>query len=129
MNLVVGADLRPPRQVGVGHHSAAAFDFDWAIDDDVGTDGDIGIDLRLKVNDCGGVNTHGSDFRYCFSRQDAQRARKDSYLFVRPLASLRLCASILCSESDLSPAKSPSKTHCHLEKQRNLSQIPRFRST
>ena len=60
MDLVIFTDLRPAREVGVRHHPSPASYLDLPVDHDVGADLNVGIDLRLRIDDCGGMIRHGS---------------------------------------------------------------------
>src|SRR5215204_3769312 len=58
MNFVVRANLSEPGQIGVGHHAHASANSDPPIDDDVGSNFGMGVNLCFSIDNGSGVDAH-----------------------------------------------------------------------
>src|SRR4026207_1372446 len=58
MDLVIFANFRPAREVGVRHHARPAAYLNRPVDHHVGAYLNVGIDLCLGIDDCGWMNLH-----------------------------------------------------------------------
>src|SRR5215467_15314907 len=58
MNVIILADLGPTGYVGVRHNARATSHLDRPVNNDIRTNLNLGVDLRLDIDNGGGMNTH-----------------------------------------------------------------------